>query len=135
MDGLAWVFFCLLLFPLPFLFWFGIIPLWVDRRLRRVGKETVGLCRNISSSEGRYSTSFEFTTEDGERIIYISPLSGREWGTPGEEAVMIYDPSHPWRIVRSRRELDTRSEAWSSLWTMLVVQVLLCAPFVGYINY
>ena len=49
MDALAWVFLCLFLFPLPFLLWFGVIPLWVNRRLKRVGIEVMGRCRNVLS--------------------------------------------------------------------------------------
>ncbi|GAA5701412.1 hypothetical protein AQJ43_25040 [Streptomyces avermitilis] len=87
MDALAWVCLFLVAFPVPFLFWFGLIPLWVDRQLRRVGREVLGHCRTVSTSEGRYSTSFEFSTQSGDRIIYISPLAGTVWGTPGEEAL------------------------------------------------
>jgi hypothetical protein len=67
-DAPACVFFCLFLFPLPFLLWFGAIPLWVNRRLKRVGIEVMGRCGNVSVSEGRYSTSFEFVTESGAEI-------------------------------------------------------------------
>ncbi|MER5899216.1 hypothetical protein ABT150_03645 [Streptomyces mirabilis] len=135
MDALAWVFLCLFLFPLPFLFWFGLIPLWVNRRLKRVGIEVMGRCRNVSVSEDRYSTSFEFVTESGEEIIYISPLSGTVWGTPDEEAPIVYDPSAPWRRARSRRELDARSEAWFSLWVLVALQTLFGAGFLLYLSY
>ncbi len=85
MDALAWVCLFLVAFPVPFLFWFGLIPLWVDRQLRRVGREVLGHCRTVSTSEGRYSTSFEFSTQSGDRIIYISPLAGTVWGRPGKK--------------------------------------------------
>ncbi|TPQ18311.1 hypothetical protein [Streptomyces sporangiiformans] len=135
MDGLGWVCAGLVAFPVPFLLWFGVIPLWVDRRLRRSGREVMGLCRNVSTSEGRYSTSFEFSTHTGDRIIYISPLSGRRWGTPGNEALLVYDPASPWRRVRSRRELDSRSEAWASLWWLLSLEVINLTVFLLYLSY
>jgi hypothetical protein len=135
MDSLGWVCFSLVVLPVPFLFWFGIIPLWVDRRLRRSGEEVMGRCRTISTSEGRYSTSFEFSTRSGDRVIYISPLSGSTWGTPGEEALLVYDPSSPWRRVRSRRELESRSEAWASLWWLILLETLMAVIFVLYLSY
>jgi hypothetical protein len=95
----------------------------------------MGRCRNVSVSEGRYSTSFEFVTESGEGIIYISPLSGTVWGTPDEEAPIVYDPSAPWRRARSRRELDARSEEWFSLWVLIALQTLFGAGFLLYLSY
>ncbi|MEU0831044.1 DUF3592 domain-containing protein [Streptomyces sp. NPDC005969] len=135
MGTLGWVVIFLVLFPLPFLAWFGVVPLLVDRHLRRVGVEVTGRCRSISESESRYSTSFEFRTESGDRVIYISPLSGTRWGTPGEEALMVYDPSNPWRRVRSRRELEARSEAWSALWWLLAGEVISLAVLLAYLLY
>ncbi len=120
-----WVAVICVLVPLPFLIWFGVYPLWLRRRLKSVGVTATGKCRTISASEGRYSTSFEFWTNSGRRVIYVSPLSGQSWGEPGQEAVLVYDPLYPSRFVRSRRELNAPSEDWFSLWVMTAVEVLM----------
>ncbi|MFD3976171.1 DUF3592 domain-containing protein [Streptomyces cyaneofuscatus] len=125
MTGLMWVAVVCVLAPLPFLVWFGLYPLWLRRHLKRVGVPVTGKCRTISASEGRYSTSFEFVPPSGRRVIYVSPLSGRSWGEPGKEAVLVYDPRHPHRFVRSRRELDARSEAWFSLWVLAAAELTM----------
>ncbi|MFG3197491.1 DUF3592 domain-containing protein [Streptomyces sp. NPDC048208] len=111
--------------PLPFLFWLGICPLLVERRLRRVGIEVPGTCRTVGVSEDRYWTSFEFSTADGTRILYMSPLSDGAWATPGERVAMVYDPANPWRRARSRSQLATRSEAWTVVWQIAAVELFM----------
>ncbi|MEU9348579.1 hypothetical protein AB0D74_46030 [Streptomyces sp. NPDC048278] len=133
MDTLGWVLVGLAVFPIPFIFWFGLIPLWVERRLRRVGKEVVGCCRNVFVSEDSYSTSFEFVTESGREVMYKSPLRTRSLGTPGEETLLVYDPASPWRRVRTRAELDSRSEAWHSLGWLLAVEATIVPILVLYV--
>ncbi|MFE5963182.1 DUF3592 domain-containing protein [Streptomyces rubiginosohelvolus] len=125
MSGLMWVAVVCVLVPLPFLVCFGIYPLWLRRHLKRVGVPATGKCRTISTSEGRYSTSFEFVTPSGRRVIYASPLSGGRWGEPGKAAVLVYDPRHPHRFVRSRRELNARSEAWFSLGVLAAAEITM----------
>ncbi|MDQ0992040.1 DUF3592 domain-containing protein [Streptomyces sp. V3I7] len=114
----------LLALPLSLLVWLGLYPLWVDRRLRRVGV-VPGTCRNVHVSEDRYSTSFEFVTADGSPAMYISPLSDGAWASPGERVAIVYDPANPWRRARSRNELDTRSEAWTILWQIAGVELCM----------
>lgn len=67
--------------------------------------------------------------------MYITSLSGSVWGRPGEEALLVYDPASPWRRVRSRRELDSRSEAWHSLWWMLALELITVGVFLLYLSY
>lgn len=129
-TSLMWVAAVWVLVPLPFLVWFGLYPLWLRRRLLRLGVEAVGVCRYVSVSENRRSTSFLFTTATGEKVHYRSPLSGRSWGTPGREAVLVYDPSSPRRFVRSRGELSARPEALVILWWMLGMEVVMILGFV-----
>ncbi|MER5530424.1 hypothetical protein ABT075_38585 [Streptomyces sp. NPDC002677] len=133
MDTLGWILVGLVVFPIPFVFWFGLVPLWVERRLRHVGKEVVGRCRNVSVSEGSYSTSFEFVTDSGRQVMYISPLRRRILGTPGEETLLVYDPASPWRRVRTREELDSRSEAWHPLWWLLGVEAMIVPLLLLYV--
>ncbi|MEU6141400.1 hypothetical protein ABZ848_13650 [Streptomyces sp. NPDC047081] len=135
MDVLGWFLVGLAVFPVPFVFWFGLIPLWVERRLRDAGVEAMGLCRNVSISEGSYSTSFEFVTNSGEKVIYISPLRRRILGEPGEETLLVYDPASPWRRVRTREELDSRSEAWHPLGWLLATEAICVAVLIAYLTY
>ncbi|MEU3820237.1 DUF3592 domain-containing protein [Streptomyces sp. NPDC030392] len=135
MTSLMWVAVVWVLVPLPFLLWFGVYPLWLRRRLLRRGVEAVGECRYVSVSEGRRSTSFRFATATGETVYYRSRLSGRSWGTPGEEAVLVYDPALPRVFVRSRRELTARQEAWLILWWMLGMEALMIVGFVLVVLY
>lgn len=120
-----WVAVVCVLVPLPFLIWFGVYPLWLRQHLKRAGVPVTGKCRTISTSEGRYSTSFEFVTPSGRHVIYRSPLSGGSWGEPGREAVLVYDPRHPHRFVRSRRELNASSEALFSLGVLTVAEIVM----------
>ncbi|MFF8830644.1 hypothetical protein [Streptomyces sp. NPDC015131] len=130
MTSLMWVAVVWVVVPLPFMAWFGVYPLWLRRRLARVGVEAVGVCRYVTASEDRRSTSFVFTTALGEKVHYRSRLSWRSWGTPGREAVLVYDPGFPRRFVRSRSELVSRPEAWTILWWMLGLEAVMVLGFV-----
>ncbi|MCK8680319.1 hypothetical protein [Streptomyces lichenis] len=135
MTVMLWVAVVWVVAPLPFMAWFGVYPLWLRRRLGRVGVEAVGECRSVATSEDRRSTSFVFTTAVGEKVYYRSRLSWRSWGTPGREAVLVYDPGFPRRFVRSKSELTARPEALTILWGMLGLEVLMLLGFVAVVMY
>ncbi|NWF26947.1 hypothetical protein HW130_11810 [Streptomyces sp. PKU-EA00015] len=135
MEALGWVFVAVMALTLGVFAPFSIVPLLVERRLRRVGVDVVGICKRVGTSEDRHWTSFEFEVEPGKVVHYKTALSDRFWGTPGEPADLVYDPSSPWRRVRTKRQLSTRSEGWAVLWSGLLVEVVFLAGYVLYLNY
>ncbi|MFJ9855765.1 hypothetical protein [Streptomyces sp. NPDC101150] len=124
MTAFAWWCLALCLFPIPFLFRMGVHPLLVDRRLRRIGVKTDGVCRGVSRSEDRYSTSFQFHDAEGYPTIYISSLRAGPLAHEGDGVTIVYDPKSPDSRARCESELCERSEAWHSLWVLAAIELL-----------
>ncbi|MEW2575760.1 hypothetical protein [Streptomyces syringium] len=112
---------------------FGVYPLLVDRRLRRVGIAAESVCTGASWSEGRVSEYFRFTTLDGQRVSYRSPLSDGRIAHDDEVVEIVYDPKMPHRRARTSIELSRKSPARRDLGCgvlLLLGMNLLISPFV-----
>ncbi|WP_411292709.1 DUF3592 domain-containing protein [Streptomyces sp. SDr-06] len=112
---------------------FGVRPLLTERRLRKSGVTVPAVCTGASYDEGRVAEFFKFTTLDGNRTSYRSPLADGRMSYDGEEVRIIYDPRAPHSRARTEMELfGGRSQARGDLrngFLLLLAINVMVLPF------
>ncbi|WP_171167510.1 DUF3592 domain-containing protein [Streptomyces sp. I05A-00742] len=129
----GWIFYVFIMTVLfGALIWpFGIRPLLVARRLRRVGVKAEAECVDCYWSESRVSERFDFVTSDGIQATYRTALRGRRIAETGEIVDLLYDPQAPNRRARTVRELSVKSQAGLPLWGGIALVVVINLYFLA----